>query len=180
MIHDLVDLERVREGKFRMEMKPARIHDCLLRALRTVHSLCLENRILIQLDLPEELPEVSMDADRIVQVLVNLLSNCIKYSPEGSPITTTAKLENEVLEVSIRDHGPGVPGERLERIFDIYEGADSRGIRGELGTGLGLAISKRILEGHGGSIRAELPQGGGTKFVFTLPVPASAPAAASA
>jgi signal transduction histidine kinase len=172
MINDLVDLERVRAGRFRMDLKDARIQDCILRALRTVHPLCLEHRILMRLEVPDDLPRVALDTDRIVQVLVNLLSNCIKYSPAESSVTIGARLLGDgQVEVSVRDHGPGVPGERLRSIFELYEGAGTRGVRGELGTGLGLAISRRIVDGHGGTIRAELPEDGGTRFVFVLPAP---------
>jgi CheY-like chemotaxis protein len=111
------------------------------------------------------------DTSAILQVLLNLLSNARRYSPEGGPIKVSARVIDDVVEVSIQDHGLGIPPEVLPKLFSKFFRAVSTERRQVSGTGLGLAISRRIIEVHGGRIGAESPGVGlGSRFYFSLRV----------
>ena len=123
----------------------------------------------VQIDLPADLPRVRADHQRIVQVVVNLLSNAARHSPESSTIRVEAELKDLLVEVSVVDEGTGIPSERLPHLFRKY--ARSEGDDRRVGTGLGLAICKGLVEAHGGRIWAESVEGGpGTRFTFSIPV----------
>lgn len=123
----------------------------------------------VQVDLPEDLPRVRADQQRIVQVVSNLLSNAARHSPESSIIRLEAELKDHRIEVSVVDEGSGIPAERLPHLFRKYARSDRDKRR--VGTGLGLAICKGLVEAHGGRIWAENVEGGpGTRFTFSLPM----------
>jgi signal transduction histidine kinase len=105
---------------------------------------------------------------RLEQVLTNLLDNAIKYSPEGTEVEVTlAPVESDMVELTVRDHGSGIPVENREQLFQRFYQAHANGHQG--GMGLGLYISRQIVELHGGTIDAEFPTDGGTRFVVRLP-----------
>jgi signal transduction histidine kinase len=113
-----------------------------------------------------------LDPLRIEQMLVNLVNNAIKYSPDGGTIDITVTQHSEVAQVTVRDHGLGIPPEHREHIFDrFYQAhAQAHARSHRSGMGLGLYISRQIVDLHGGSITADFPADGGTRFVVTLPV----------
>ncbi len=113
---------------------------------------------------------VEMDQDKITQVLDNIISNALKYSPEGGTVTFQVKESKDEIEVSVRDQGVGIPKENIERIFDRFYRVDKARTRKLGGTGLGLAIAKEMVEAHGGKIWAESEEGVGTTVFFTLPI----------
>ena len=113
--------------------------------------------------------QVVADADRVVQTLINLVGNAIKFSPPGSAVTLSAVPDGNVVLFSVRDQGRGVPENRLEVIFERFEQVDSSDAREKGGTGLGLSISRSIVERLGGRIWAENNAEGGSTFSFTLP-----------
>jgi signal transduction histidine kinase len=115
----------------------------------------------------EHLPPVWLDADRISQVLVNLVGNAIRYCDQGSVRVRTLRHEGDVV-VEVEDTGPGIAEESLKNIFDAFVQLSSGPHRRTGGTGLGLAISKKIVELHGGRIWVESELGKGSKFLFTL------------
>jgi two-component system sensor histidine kinase KdpD len=123
----------------------------------------------LRLQISEALPEVRVDLERIAEVLVHLLENAAKYSPEETPITVSAEARNRVVEVSVADRGAGIDDLEQSLVFEkFYRGRDQR-YRIQ-GTGMGLAISKAIVEAHGGTIRLTSQVGSGSVFHFTLPV----------
>jgi signal transduction histidine kinase len=134
----------------------------------------------IDVDLPKNLPAVKIDINRIGQVLMNLLSNALKFIPKGgnvkvwvseeqqhNPVTND---EDRFLGVSVRDNGMGIPAEELPFIFDRYKQASTAKKTKVKGTGLGLAVCKLIVEAHGGNIFAESEVGKHTTFHFRLPL----------
>ncbi len=111
-----------------------------------------------------------VDADYIVQALTNLLSNAIKFSLPNTTVWMTAKqIAIDQVEFQIRDEGPGIPADHLERIFDRFHQVDASDARKKGGTGLGLTICRKIIEQHGGEIWAESDDRQGSRFLFTLP-----------
>jgi two-component system sensor histidine kinase VicK len=121
-------------------------------------------------DFPEELPAVLANSDKVEQVLVNILSNAIKYTNEGSDIAVGLRVQQGFVVTSIRDQGPGIPEEDQPRIFERFYRVEKARARELGGTGLGLSIAKQIVEAHGGQIGINSVPGQGTEIYFTLPV----------
>ena len=110
------------------------------------------------------------DGDRLVQVMVNLTSNALKFSPEQSTISISASQESDWLEVRLKDEGPGIPAGEQEKIFERFKQVSSSSSRVKGGTGLGLAICKDIIAQHKGTIGVESEEGKGSTFWFRIPV----------
>jgi two-component system sensor histidine kinase KdpD len=119
-------------------------------------------------DVPTDIPLIPMDFVLIVQVLVNVFDNALKYSPEGSLIAAHARIAGAYVEVQIADRGIGIPTEDLSRVFDKFYRVQRP--ENVIGTGLGLSICKGIVEAHGGFIGAENRKGGGTIITMALPL----------
>ena len=169
IIRDLLDVGRIDTGTLSVDPKPAEVAMLVDRARMMFVSG--GSRHVLQIDLPEELPAVMADEQRIVQVLNNLFSNAARHAPDARPIRVAAVHHGAEVAISVSDEGRGVPLERLPHLFRKHAtGGDAVGERG-VGTGLGLAICKGLVEAHGGRIEAESPgPGRGTRFTFTLPV----------
>jgi signal transduction histidine kinase len=167
-LNELLDLQRMEAGATPLNVRRTDMTS-LLRFARDVAGH--DPKHPVTLDLPSELPEAMVEPDRVQQVLANLLSNARKYSPGGGPIRLSAHVVGSQLEVSVSDHGVGIPKENLERIFDKFFRVTGLAHRDIRGTGLGLAISRQIVEAHGGHIWAESRGvGHGAQVRFTLPL----------
>jgi two-component system sensor histidine kinase KdpD len=130
----------------------------------------------VRIDVPADLPLVSVDGLLVEQVLVNLLENAARYTPPGSPVEIAVREAGPSVEIRIADHGPGLPPGAEERVFEkFFRGSGARP-DGRRGVGLGLAIGRGIVEAHGGRIAARNRPGGGAEFVITLPTGGPAPA----
>jgi len=165
LIADLVELERLEEKSLPLDVQPVESRDLLEDAVTDAQSLADAKHISLVLDLSDP-PKIDADPHRISQVLSNLIGNAIKFTPEGGTITLHGQARDGTLSVTIADTGPGIAPEDLAHIFDRYwrpKGAEQDG------TGLGLYIVRRIVEAHGGRVRAESSPQGAT-FVFTLPL----------
>ena len=166
LIADLLDQGRIAAGTLSVSAERADVAGLIDQARSTFTAA--GSRRALTIDLPEDLPSVLADPGRIVQVLNNLLSNAALHSPDSSPITVSASLEDDNVAISVTDRGHGVPPEELPQLFRKHGNAT-----GEKGVshGLGLAICKGLVEAHGGRIWAESGEGDrGTRFTFTLPV----------
>ena len=122
----------------------------------------------VNLKIPDNIPYVLVDPGLMVQALINILDNSFKYSPLGSPVDIMAQLLEDKVEIKIIDHGPGIPTEDLERVFDKFYRLQRP--NSVAGTGLGLSIVKGIVEAHGGTVSAANQPGGGTIITLVLPV----------
>jgi two-component system sensor histidine kinase BaeS len=127
-------------------------------------------RISLATDVPPEIPLVWADTDRLTEVLLNLLDNALRFTPEGGRIEVAAREQVGRVAISIADNGPGIPTEDRQRIFERFYRADSSRSSTTGGTGLGLAIVRELVEAHGGAIVADERPGGGARFTFTLPM----------
>jgi two-component system sensor histidine kinase KdpD len=165
-VGNLLDMTRIEAGAIRPNTELCDIQDLVGCALAAVEQRIGNRSVAIQL--PDDLPLVSMDLVLMTQVLVNLLDNAHKYAPAESSIEVSATTDNDWVSLEVADRGPGVPEHDLKRVFDkfyripIPEGAG--------GTGLGLSICKGIVEAHGGRINAENRTGGGLRIVIVLPI----------
>ena len=175
LINDLLDAARIDTGTLPVNPEPALVAALVDQARSAFISRGTGHNIVI--DLPPDLPRVTADPQRIVQVLDNLLSNAAKHSPEASSIRVSARSEDFQVAVSVADRGSGLPAERLPLLFRKFSRTETEDRIGD--TGLGLAISKGIVEAHGGRIWAESDgPGRGAEFTFTLPVAQEAMVAA--
>ena len=166
LVHNLLEMTRLESGGVRVRKDWHPLEEVVGSALARVEKRLGERRV--DIDLPRDLPLVPLDPLLIEQVLINLLDNAIKYTPDGSPIDISASAEDLAVRVVVADRGPGLaPGEEA-RVFEKFYRGQEAGTRS--GAGLGLAIARGIVEAHGGAITAEARPGGGTLFRFTLPL----------
>ncbi len=173
LINDLLDLAKLESGKIELKIGPVRVSELFEQALTATAALFEKKNLAIRRDLYDELPDVFVDRDRVLQVLVNLVSNAVKFTPEGGCITCRAQkgtgADVGCIELSVADTGPGIPPEHLDRVFEKFQQLDENN---ELmkGTGLGLPICKTIVERHNGRIWANNLADRGCVFSFTLPI----------
>jgi CheY-like chemotaxis protein/two-component sensor histidine kinase len=171
MIEDLLDMSRIISGKVRIEPKPTEIHQALTAAIESVTPTATAKGVEIHLHADTNLERVLADPHRLQQILLNLLSNAVRFSKQGGAIDVTAAINNETVVFTVKDHGEGIRPEFLPHVFDRFRQADSSTTRKHSGLGLGLAIVKHLVELHGGHIEAESAgPGSGAAFTVTLPL----------
>lgn len=184
LVNDILDIEKIESG--RMEFRHDRLEagGLVEQAVEANQSYAAQHEVEYRITTRPDTPlPVQGDADRLIQVLTNLLSNAAKFSPAGSTVEVAvellAGLGGRQARISVRDRGAGIPEEFRSRIFQRFAQADASDVRRKGGTGLGLSIAKAIVERHGGRIGFEPAEGGGTCFWFTLPLLAEAPETAA-
>lgn len=167
MVSELLELSRIESG--RVPLKLQATNPCTLIEAAVERLRLQAERAGLQLDVacPTDLPDILADQTRLEQVLVNLLHNAIKFSPEGGKITIGAVSENNLVRFTVQDTGVGIAADDLPRIFERFYKADRARSGG--GTGLGLAIARHMVEAHGGRIWVESQEGRGSVFSFTIP-----------
>jgi len=167
LINDVLHIQRLEAGHQDLNLAPADLQALVRRAVVTAGE---DLQTPIELVTTQNLPLVMIDTDAILQVLSNFISNARKYSPDGGAIQVTTQLVDGMVEISVRDHGLGVPVDALPKLFGTFYRVDSGDRRLIKGTGLGLSINRRIIEAHGGKVVAFSDgPGQGSRFVFTLP-----------
>jgi signal transduction histidine kinase len=172
LINDVLDLSKVEAGQIELEAAPFSLRDALERGVVMVRERATREGVEVGLAANPEVDVVEGDERRIRQVIFNLLSNAVTFTPAGGLVDVRAAQVNGEVRISVADTGPGVPREDHERIFEEFQQSDA-GIEQREGTGLGLALSKRLVELHGGRIWVESELGKGSTFVFTLPAHAA-------
>jgi signal transduction histidine kinase len=168
LVENLLDTSRIQIGSFAVETMPMDIGELAQNVVKKVESITDQYSLLLSFD--PKLPSILGDSRRLEQVLLNLLENAIKYSPQGSQITISGERKDDYIQVSITDEGQGIPQAELAKIFDAFYRVPVHDDQEARGAGLGLTICKAIVEAHGGSIWAESTLGGGSIFYFTLPL----------
>ncbi len=167
LINDILDLERIESGTRPMGIAPVEAASLLARSAAEMAGHARSCGVHVEAQ--DGAGWVLADGDRIVQTLTNLLSNAIKFSEAGQSVVLDASPEDGEVVFTVRDHGRGIPAEKLETIFQRFEQVDSSDARQKGGAGLGLAISRSIVTRHGGRIWAHSAAGEGTTMSFTLP-----------
>lgn len=170
MINEMLDLDRMEAGRVELDLKPVDLNAKIREAVERAH--LSSDKCPIEINLDSALPVVNADPDRLYQVISNLLSNAIKYSPDGGAIVITTAAQDHHVRVAVKDHGRGMQPEALDHLFQRYERVDENQGQKISGTGLGLVIAREIVEMHGGKIWAVSAAGGGSEFIFTIPIPA--------
>lgn len=169
MVQELLELSRIESGKVPLVLRPTPVVQAIAPAAERLRMQAERAQLRLTIDLPPDLPQLIVDADRIQQVVTNLVHNAIKFTPSGGFVTITAQLDpgTTFVIIKVQDSGVGIASEDLPRIFERFYKADRARTGG--GTGLGLAIAKHIVQAHGGRIWAESTPGKGSTFFFTLP-----------
>ncbi len=170
-IDDLLDVSRIASGKVPLKIEPLDLNGAVREVCASCRLQLLEQHVRLELELSEDIGQISADATRLQQVLSNVLRNAVKFTPEEGTIrVTSARLGPARCEVRVRDSGIGIPAEVLPHIFEAFEQGDARVARQFGGLGLGLTIARALVELHGGSIRAESAgKGHGATFIIELP-----------
>lgn len=168
LVNDIIDLARVDRLEMTVNREPSDLGAVIREAVGTIADFARRRDVQLSADLPETLPIVTFDPIRIRQVVLNLLSNAVRFAAGGSVVVTAMATAREVI-VSVIDTGIGIPPERLAKVFDEFYQINMSLCQPGDGTGLGLAISKRFVELHGGRIWVESEEGKGSRFHFALP-----------
>ena len=169
LINDILDLEKMESGRVELHRKSTQITDLLKQAVDGMQPMA--DRAGVRVLVKATPTEVLVDPDRILQMVINLVSNAIKFSPPDTTIDVTGRVADETYVVAVRDEGRGIPEEKLDLIFERFKQVDASDSRDKGGTGLGLAICRSIAEAHGGKIWARRAEPTGSVFTFTLPMP---------
>ncbi len=177
-IGDVLDVAKLEAGKFTLNKSSSNINNLVKEKALAFSFMAQERHITLEHHIDESIPDSMFDPQRIGQVVNNLLSNALKFTPDNGVIDITTRLQNNQIEVSVKDSGQGVPPEKMALLFSKY-GQLGATVRHEGGTGLGLYISKGIIESHNGKIWLENTVKNGAMFSFTIPLIKSEPATAS-
>jgi signal transduction histidine kinase len=163
LVRDLLDAAALDAGVMTLEQRPHSLSPLIGQALNALETLAAEKGVRLETAIPHAAPEVRCDAERIVQVLGNLVGNGIRFTPSGGTVRVEVKPADGVVRVVVSDTGPGIARELREHLFERYWKGQ------KLGTGLGLYIARRIVDAHGGELALESSPGEGAVFAFTLP-----------
>ncbi|HYA11876.1 MAG TPA: ATP-binding protein [Thermodesulfovibrionales bacterium] len=173
ILNSLLDLSKIESGRMELNFEEVNLRDSLEFIVSSFKPQVDGKSIQIEMEVEKDLPSVYADREKIIQVMMNLVGNAIKFTPQGGMISISAKPYNEdgnMVAVSVRDSGIGIPEDQLEKVFEKFHQVEESLRRSTGGTGLGLAITKGLVEAHQGKIWAESEIGEGSTFTFTLPV----------
>lgn len=172
MVSNILDTAKLREGKLTYDLRSVSVRSILSELARLYQPVADQSRKTLTLDVPESLPNVWADEEKVMRVFLNLISNAFKFTRANDRIVLSARPVNGAVEMKVSDTGPGIAPERLAKLFVPFhatDGATGEARRGQ-GTGLGLSIVKVLVEGQGGRLTVKTEVGKGTTFEFTLPI----------
>lgn len=173
MVDELIQLETIKSNSLNLNRKPQQVIAVLQETIKDTEAAAEKKQIKLQIDCPEQL-KFEVDFDRVVRVLMNFVSNAIKFSPEGASVRLAAEEKNGSVILSVIDQGRGIPKDLLGSLFQAFKQVSSAdGKRGK-GTGLGLVVCKRIVEEHGGQVGVESEEGKGSRFWLSIPLTGTA------
>jgi Na+/proline symporter/signal transduction histidine kinase len=171
LINQVLDFQKIESGRMEWQIKSLDLIRVIQDAVDATRQLIIDNRLLITVELPDSVPLITGDRDQLIQAMVNLISNAVKFcTPETGHIHVTLERQNSRLLLSVEDNGIGISKEHQQIIFQQFQQITSPGRGRPQGSGLGLAITKRIIEFHAGQINVESEPDKGTKFTMVLPI----------
>jgi hypothetical protein len=169
LIDAVLDLSQLESGTFRLKKDVFDIGQIVKDVVNILRPLADKKKLELDADVPESSLLLEADKDLVKQVIVNLVGNAIKFTPEGGRVSLVARPEGAMVKLIVQDSGVGIPKEQMEKIFDRFYQVDGSAAREYGGAGLGLTICKSIMEWHGGSIDVESEKGRGSKFITLFP-----------
>lgn len=170
LINEMLDISRIESGRVHLKVDPLNVAESVRGAVDTFRAVLAQSGRSLTVSVPKNLPQIAADRDRVGQVLVNLISNALKYSPGGGEVIVSARRDGDSVVISVTDQGLGITREDQKRLFTKFYRVDSAMTREIGGTGLGLSICKTIIELLGGSIGVKSKSGRGSTFWFSLPL----------
>jgi len=171
LVEDLQQLSRVEAEAYALDRGPVPVDKLVHKVEGRLRQQYEDKGVSLEVDIPAGLPDVHVDADRIEQVLMNVVGNALQYTPGGGEVTIKANQEGQFIHVAVQDNGIGVPLEHQPHIFTRFYRVDKSRSRASGGSGIGLTIARYLVEAHGGEIRVESAgRGQGSTFTFSLPV----------
>jgi len=170
LINDILDLSKIEAGRMDLELARFDLPSALSNALTLVRERAQRHNVALNLDVDPALKEVSADERKLKQILVNLLTNAVKFTPDGGRIDVIARREPDAFTIAVRDTGIGIAPEDQEAVFEEFRQVGRDYTRKQEGTGLGLTLTRKFVELHGGRIWVESEPGKGSTFTFTIPV----------
>ena len=170
LLSELLDISKIESGQTSMDIEETRIGDLLKEEVAIFKAEADQKHILLDISIKNDLGTIECDRDKIRQVLVNLISNALKYTPKHGKVQILAKRDEKSVVVEVKDTGIGIKPEDQVKIFHPFHRLQKAGLQGEDSTGLGLALAKRIIEAHRGEIHVESQEGAGSKFWIILPI----------
>ncbi|MHB8142870.1 MAG: ATP-binding protein [Thermoleophilia bacterium] len=170
LVNDILDLSAVGSDNAELEKEDISVPQMMEDVRKLGHPFAAQRRIWLDVKPSEALPLLHADAAKIKRILYNLVSNAIKFTPEGGRVTISARLRDGMVEISVADTGIGISDEDQEKIFDHFGQVESNHARRYEGAGVGLALTKKLVELHGGRIRVKSELGKGSTFTIALPV----------
>lgn len=173
LVTDLLDISVIEAGQLKLRREPVDLAALVEHCVKMSRVLAAKKAISINFAACAALPQLSLDALKIKQVLNNVLDNAVKFSDRGGFVEVRITATEAEVTVAVIDNGPGIPAAEMSKLFTPFGTAGARGTAGEKSTGLGLAIARRVVEGHGGRIWVESEEGSGSTFAFTLPLQAA-------
>jgi len=168
LVNDILDVSKIEAGRLQLDLQDREVAPLCAEAVAGIDGFAQKVGVAVRSQIEPGLPPIRADWDRVVQVLTNLLSNALKFSPRGSEVELVVSTREGAILFGVRDHGPGIPREFREKLFTRFAQSD-RAKREQEGTGLGLAICRALVLAHGGEIWVESEPGQGASFFFTLP-----------
>jgi PAS domain S-box-containing protein len=168
LINDILDIRKIEAGKLELRTAQVSVRKIVDLTIQGTAGMGLEYGVKLVANVVAE-NEICADQDRLIQVLTNLVSNALKFSPKDSEVSVTVSASGAFCRFSVTDRGPGIPEDQLPKLFGLFQQLDSTDSRPKGGTGLGLAISKAIVEQHGGIIGVDTKPGQGSTFYFDIP-----------
>lgn len=170
LINDILDISKIESGKIKMKREPVNISKVIDDSVEGIKTFAADHGVSVSCDRSGDIPELTADKDRLIQVVTNLLSNAIKFSPEAGTVHVKTWIEDEKMYLSVRDEGPGIPADYLEKIFEKFQQVDSSSVRQKGGTGLGLPICRAIIGELNGKLWVDSVEEQGSTFTFFLPL----------
>jgi len=170
IVDDLLDISRIESGHLTLHPRAFDLQKCIETTAATLQLQFVAKHQSLTLELESELPPVNADEQRVVQILLNLLSNAHKYTPDGGSITVRAQTAKGFAQVDVIDTGIGLSEEEQQHIFEQFFRANNETVRDISGSGLGLAITRTLVDQHGGTLTVQSRPGAGSTFSFTLPL----------
>jgi len=171
LINDILDLTKIEAGKLELNLEPVELRSVLISVISVAKPRARDKKIQISTFLPTDLPTLQADPAKLGQILLNLLTNAIKFTHEMGKVGIEARaLPTGIVEIRVTDTGIGIAREDIPRVFERFTQIDSSSTRNQGGTGLGLTITRDLIELHGGTIKVQSQLGKGTSFTFTIPM----------
>ncbi len=170
LVEQLLDLSKLESGEVPLRREEVSLGPLVTQVMSEIEVASADRDVVVHSDVPDDLPSIEADPERVHQVIFNLVDNAVRFTPEGGEVRIEAHRHNGAVEVSVADTGVGIPADALPRLFERFYRVDPARAREDGGTGIGLAIARSVVEAHGGTIRAESEIGHGSTFTFDLPL----------